>query len=91
MTKKELIDAAAESAGTTKKMAEQIISAAFETMADTISAGEEVSIYGFGAFKITEREARMGRNPKTGESIKIAASKGVRFKATKAIKDSLKA
>ena len=59
----------------------------FETMATTIQSGERVSIFGFGKFKLTERAARKGRNPQTGESLKIAASKRVKFEQGSALKE----
>lgn len=87
MTKTELIAAVAEATGTTKKDTERVINAAFETIAAQLADGQKVQIAGFGSFEVKEREARTGRNPLTGESIQIAASRAPAFKAGKALKD----
>lgn len=87
MTKTELIAAVAERTGATKKDAEQIVNATFETIAAQLAAGDKVQITGFGSFEIKSREARTGRNPLTGETIQIAATRTPAFKAGKALKD----
>ena len=87
MTKTELIAAVAQSTGTTKKDAERIVNATFETIAAQLAEGQKVQIAGFGIFETKEREARTGRNPLTGEAIQIAASRNPAFKAGKALKD----
>ncbi len=87
MNKTELIAAVAEKTGLTKKDAERVVSATFETVTATIKAGEKVSISGFGIFEVKAREARIGRNPRTKEEIKIPATKLPAFKASKTLKD----
>ena len=89
MNKTELIAATAEKAGITKKDAERIVGAAFDTITAALAAGERVQLSGFGIFEVKTREARMGRNPKTKESIEIPASKLPSFKASKALKDTV--
>ena len=89
MNKTELIAAVAEKTGLTKKDAERIVSATFETVTDTIKAGEKVSVSGFGIFEVKTREARIGRNPRTKEEIKIPATKLPAFKASKTLKDAV--
>ena len=89
MNKTELIAAVAEKAGLTKKDAERIVSATFETVVDTIKKGEKVSVSGFGIFEVKTREARVGRNPRTKEEIKIPATKLPAFKASKTLKDAV--
>ncbi len=87
MNKTELIAATAEKAGISKKDAERVVSAAFETITATLAAGDRVQLSGFGIFEVKNREARMGRNPKTRETIEIPATKLPTFKASKALKD----
>ena len=89
MNKTELIAAVAERTGVTKKDAERVVSATFDTIAAQLAAGEKVQVTGFGIFEVKEREARVGRNPLTGESIQIAASRTPAFKPGKALKDSV--
>lgn len=89
MTKTELIAAVAERTGVTKKDAERVVNTAFETIAAELIKGEKVQIAGFGIFETREREARTGRNPLTGETIQIAATRAPAFKAGKALKDSV--
>ena len=89
MNKTELIAVVAEKTGITKKEAERIVSAAFDTVTETLVKGEKVQIAGFGAFEIKEREARMGRNPRTKENIEIPATRLPQFKAGKALKDAV--
>ena len=78
-----------EKTGLTKKDAECAVSAAFDTIAAQLQKGEKVQISGFGIFEVKEREARVGRNPRTNESIQIPASKAPTFKASKTLKDAV--
>ena len=87
MNKTELIAAVAEKAGLTKKDAERVVSATFETVTESLKKGDKVSISGFGIFEVKTREARIGRNPRTKEEIKIPATKLPTFKASKTLKD----
>ena len=89
MNKTELIAVVAEKTGITKKEAERIVSATFDTVTETLVKGEKVQISGFGAFETKEREARMGRNPRTKENIEIPATRLPVFKAGKALKDAV--
>ncbi len=89
MNKTELIAAAAEQTGMTKKDTEKALNAAFDVIASALSKGEKVQVSGFGIFEVKEREARMGRNPRTGEAMEIAASRTPTFKASKTLKDAL--
>ena len=87
MNKTELIAAAAERSGLTKKDTEKVLNAALESIAAALAEGDKVQISGFGSFEVKEREARVGRNPQTGEAMEIAASRIPAFKAGKALKD----
>ena len=89
MNKAELITAAAEKAGITRKDAEKAISAALEVITEELVAGERVSIVGFGSFDVKTRGERVGRNPRTREEITSAASRVPQFKAGKALKDAV--
>ena len=89
MTKTELVAAVAEKSGLTKKDAERAVSSVFETITAQLMKGEKVQISGFGIFEVKEREARVGRNPRTKEAIEIPASKAPSFKASKALKDTV--
>ena len=89
MNKTELIAAIAEKAGIAKKDADKALAAFIETVEAELKAGEKVTLVGFGTFEVVDRPAREGRNPKTGESMKIAASKAPKFKAGKALKDAV--
>ena len=89
MNKTELVAAAAEQTGMTKKDTEKALNAAFEVIASALSKGEKVQVSGFGIFEVKEREARMGRNPRTGEAMENAASRTPTFKASKTLKDAL--
>jgi DNA-binding protein HU-beta len=90
MTKTELIAAIAEKADLPKATVAQALAALPDTIVESLNKGEKVSWSGLGTFDVSERAARTGRNPQTGAAIQIAASKGVKFKAAKAFKDSLK-
>ena len=87
MNKTELIAAVAEKASISKKESEVVINAALETIIDSLKNDEKVQLVGFGSFETKHRAAREGRNPRTGKTIKIAASKVPTFKAGKALKD----
>ena len=87
MTKIELIAAVAAKTGRTKKDAERVVNATVETITETLVKGEKVQISGFGNFEVKAREARIGRNPRTKEEIKIPATKLPAFKASKTLKD----
>ena len=89
MNKTELIAAVAAKTGITKKDAEGIVSAAFDTIAQELQKGEKVQISGFGIFEVKEREAKVGRNPRTKEAIQIPASRVPAFKAAKALKEAV--
>ena len=89
MNKAELTAAIVKKTGFTKKDAEKAISAVTEVITETLAAGEKVQIVGFGGFEVKNRPERLARNPRTGEQIKIAASKAPVFKAGKALKDSV--
>ena len=89
MNKTELVAAMAEKAGLSKKDAEKALNACVESIEEAVKAGDKVSLIGFGTFETRERAAREGKNPRTGEKIKIAASKAPAFKAGKAFKDML--
>ena len=89
MTKTELIAITAEKAGMAKKDAEKAVSAAMEAITAELAAGNRVQLAGFGTFETKTRAARTGRNPKTKETIEIAASTSVGFKPAKALKDAV--
>jgi len=91
MNKTELINAVAKNAELSRKDADKAVNAAFDAIAAALKAGEKVQVVGFGAFEVKERAARTARNPRTGEEIKIEASKAVAFKAGKALKDEVNA
>ena len=87
MNKNELIAAMADQAGMSKKDTEKVLKAFTDVVAAELKKGEKIQLVGFGTFEISERAARDGRNPITGETIKIKASKAPKFKAGKALKD----
>lgn len=89
MNKTELIAAIADKAGLTKKDAEEVVNAFTETVIKALKKGDKVQLVGFGTFEVTKRGARTGRNPQTGETMKIAATKAPKFKPGKAFKDAL--
>ncbi len=89
MNKTELIAAAAEKAGVTRKEAEQVLSAVLETISDELAGGGRVQLVGFGAFETKHREPRIGRNPRTKEAVEIPASTVPVFKAGKALKEKV--
>jgi len=89
MNKTDLINAVAEQAELTKADAGRALEAFFETVQKALKNGDDVSVVGFGTFTVRERAARTGRNPRTNEEIKIAASKIPAFKAGKGLKDAV--
>lgn len=89
MNKSQLIDAVAQNSGLKKKDAEAAVNALTATIAEALKNGEKVQLVGFGTFEVKTRGERTGRNPKTGETITVAASKHPSFSASKALKDQL--
>ena len=89
MNKTELVDGVAKSSGLSKADTKKVVDALFETIAKSLKKGDSVQLIGFGTFKVSDRKARNGRNPRTGETIKIAASKVPAFSAGQALKDAV--
>lgn len=89
MNKTELIAAMAENSGLSKKDAEAALKAFIDVVSTAMKKDDKVQIVGFGTFEVAERAAREGRNPLTGETMQIKASRSPKFKAGKALKDSL--
>lgn len=89
MNKTQLIEAVAAKADLKKKDAEAAVNALTEVIAEALKAGDKVQLVGFGTFEVKERAAREGRNPKTGETIKIDACKKPSFSASKVLKDQV--
>ncbi len=89
MNKTELIDAVAEAADQTKAESSRAVDAVVAAVTKALKDGDAVTLVGFGTFQVRDRAARTGRNPKTGDTIKIAASKNPSFKAGKALKDAV--
>lgn len=89
MNKAELVDAVADKANVTKKQAEVVISAAVDVIMDAVAGGDKVTLVGFGAFEPRERKERDGRNPKTGDPMKIPATKVPAFSAGKLFKEKV--
>lgn len=87
MNKHELVAAIAQDAELSKKDAEKALAATINAISKALADGDKVQVVGFGTFEVRERAARTGKNPRTGEAIKIAASKVPAFKAGKALKD----
>ncbi|MDD5866075.1 MAG: HU family DNA-binding protein [Lachnospiraceae bacterium] len=87
MNKSELVAAIAEKAELSKKDAENALKAFTDVVADELKKGEKIQLVGFGTFEVSERAASTGRNPQTGDEMKIPASKAPKFKAGKALKD----
>lgn len=73
----------------TKKQVETIVDMVFEHMKDKLSKGEKIELRGFGNFKVKERNARLARNPKTGETVEVPPQKSIHFKMSKALKDAI--
>jgi DNA-binding protein HU-beta len=89
MNKNDIIEALAEEHELTRGFARDMVDGIFEMISDAAKRGEEVSIFGFGKFKVADRKARKGRNPQTGEPVKIAASRNLKFEQAKAVKEML--
>lgn len=89
MKKVELVEAVAKETGLTKVDAGKAIDAVFEVIKGALVKGDKVPLVGFGTFDVSKRAAREGRNPRTGETVKIAARKAVTFKAGSALKDAV--
>ena len=87
MNKVDLVSAVAKQAELSKKDAGLAVEAVFDAISEALEKGDKVQLIGFGTFDVSERAAREGRNPRTGETMKIAASEAPRFKAGKALKD----
>ena len=90
MNKAELINSVAASADVSKKEAEAVVSATFDAITAALKDGDKVQLVGFGSFEVKHRAERTGLNPRTGDSVTIAASKVPAFKAGKALKDAVK-
>ena len=89
MNKTELISVTAQNAGIARKDAERIINAAIDAITAALTEGDKVQLSGFGSFEVKDREARVGRNPHTKESIEIPATKVPVFKASKSLRDTV--
>lgn len=89
MPKAEFVAKISEKTGSTKVDADKAVQAFLETVTDVLKAGDKAAFAGFGSFEVTERAAREGRNPQTGETIQIKASKAPKFKAGKTLKDAV--
>lgn len=89
MNKTELIDAVADTADLSKADAGRAVDAVISSVTKALKSGDSVTVVGFGTFQVRERAARSGRNPKTGDTIQINASKNPAFKAGKALKDAV--
>ena len=90
MNKTELISAVAEKTGLTKKDSDKAIAAALEVITAALAQGEKVQFVGFGGFEVKERAERTARNPRTGETVTVPASKAIQFKAGKELKNLVK-
>ena len=89
MNKSELSDAVADAANLSKADGARAVNAVIDSISSALSNGDSVSLVGFGTFKVKQRNARVGRNPRTGETIQIAASRVPSFKAGKDLKDAV--
>lgn len=89
MTKGQLADSVASKLGMSKKQAEESIDTIFDVIAKTMIKGDKVNVPGFGIFRVSNRKAREGINPKTGEKIQIPAKKAAKFRAAKALKEAI--
>lgn len=91
MNKSDLIDVIVESAAISRSIAGKTLDKLLESITHALKKGEDVALIGFGTFKVNNRKARTGRNPKTGEPLQIAASNVVAFKVGKGLKDAVQA
>ena len=89
MTKTEFVGKIAEATGFTKVDADKAVNAFLEIVTEALKSGDKVTLTGFGSFEVTERGAREGRNPQTGETMQIKAAKTPKFKAGKSLKDAV--
>lgn len=89
MNKQELVDQVAETADLSKTKAQEVVEAIFDSIKTSLKKGDEVRLVGFGTFSVSDRAATTGRNPRTGESIAIPASKQPKFKPGKELKDAV--
>lgn len=89
MNKTDLITAAAQSTGVSKKDAERVVNAALEQISAALASGDKVQLSGFGIFEVKDREARVGRNPRTKEPVEIPATRTPVFKPSKLLKDTV--
>jgi DNA-binding protein HU-beta len=89
MSKDHLVKEIADQTKLTKKEASQVLDAILQVIGESLSQGEDISLVGFGAFKVSKREGRNGRNPRTGDSITIPATKVVKFSAGKGLKEAI--
>ncbi len=89
MNKSDLVAAVAEDAGISKADVAAVVDGVFDAITGALTSGDNVQLVGFGSFGVSDRAAREGRNPRTGETIQIAASKQPKFKAGKALKDAV--
>ena len=90
MNRTELIDKVAKESALSKAVAEQVVNSVFSAIAEAMKSGDKVTLVGFGTFSVSERAAREGRNPKSGETITIPAKKVVKFKAGSKLTESVK-
>jgi len=90
MNKQAIVEAVNSILNTTKVQAEQVVDKVFDSIVDTLKKGDEVSIAGLGIFSVKQRAARDARNPRTGETVKVAAMKVPKFRAAKALKEAVK-
>jgi DNA-binding protein HU-beta len=90
MNKSELIDSIAAKSGSTRAAAASVLDATLDAITEALAAGDSVALVGFGTFKVSERAARTGKNPATGEALEIAAATVPKFTAGKALKDAVK-
>lgn len=90
MNKQSIVEEVNGVLGSTKVQAEQVVDTVIESIVKSLKKGEEVSIAGLGIFSVKARAARMARNPRTGEQVKVAATKVPKFRAAKALKDAVK-
>jgi nucleoid DNA-binding protein len=90
MLKQELINTLSEKTGNTKVASELFLDSFVETILESLKKGQDVNLIGFGSFKVVKTKARLGRNPRTGKEIKIAAGKKVKFTVGQTLKNSVK-
>lgn len=89
MNKQDLVAAIAAESGLTKVDSEKALNATIKSISDALAKGDSIQLIGFGTFSVSERSARTGRNPQTGQTINIAAKKVAKFKAGKALTDAV--